>query len=505
MRRSVLTSCMALIFPLVGCGSIQLTGDPQDGGKCISLNDKDGGQQEALAEYFSYVRADMGIAKDAFRSGGGLEAFAGVDIQAAADNAFTGPPSWTLPDPGPPGALSPEAASNIRKSFGITDATADIPEPTPGASAAAEVLWAHIAAVMPQATAAENAMSTRAVGTSAGPPAARKQLAKLGARDHWQEEVSQAVQAGGDDALALLTMKKEAVAKTRLDNAATSEKIAAAKMYVQRQQESYVGQFVRSYFKAYFRAGHIFQGQLQTSNMASSVVDAVITKLGAAKPSATDEATLVSDVQAKLQSLCKSTNGTDCLFTSPIGPTQFFSRSGATYGFQGVTLTVGYTNGLQATWDYPKAADFGPQMVRVLIEAVFDSKRPFVPAVATSTACDSNFNLPYAAEGGPLKTSYYCLTSDLTSKVALLQDAVSAVDEKAGRADSATGLATGVVVRSFGVVALNNEAAASTIENLTAVIARKVTERAAWRQTIANACVPASTSATPPANLQVSK
>jgi hypothetical protein len=62
-----------------------------------------------------------------------------------------------------------------------------------------------------------------------------------------------------------------------------------------------------------------------------------------------------------------------------------------------------------------------------------------------------------------------------------------------------------VVVRSFGVVALNNEAAASTIENLTAVIARKVTERAAWRQTIANACVPASTSATPPANLQVSK
>jgi len=503
MRRSVLTSCMALFLPLSGCGSIQLTGDAQDGGKCTPLNDQDSGPQKVLADYYKQVRDDTGIGNDIFKPGSGLEAFAGTNFQAAADNAFTGPPSWKTDGPDPTASLTPGVVSDVKRSFGVTDPTVDIPRPTQSAATAAEVLWTHIAAVMPQATAAENAMSARTAGTPAGSPAAPQQLAKLGARDHWETEVAQAVQAGGDDALAYLTTTKTAQAAAQLKKVKTIE---AAKTYVQRQQESYVGQFVRAYFKAYFRAGHLFQGQLQTSDMATNLVDAVVAKLGAAKLSTSDEATLVSDVQTKLQGLCKSTSGTDCLFTSPIGPTQFVSRSGSTYGFQGVTLTVGYTNGVQATWDFPRASDYGPKMVRVLIEAVFDAKRPFVPAVATSTACDTTFNLPYTVvDGQPLNPSKYCLTSALTGSVSLLQDAVSAVDEKAARADSLTGVATGIVVRSFGVAALNNEAAAGTIESLTAVIARKVTERAAWRQTITNACVPASTSATPPANLQVSK
>jgi len=48
------------------------------------------------------------------------------------------------------------------------------------------------------------------------------------------------------------------------------------------------------------------------------------------------------------------------------------------------------------------------------------------------------------------------------------------VDEKAGRSDSMAGAVTGTVIRSFSVLALNNEAAAASIENLAAVIARKV-------------------------------
>ena len=63
------------------------------------------------------------------------------------------------------------------------------------------------------------------------------------------------------------------------------------------------------------------------------------------------------------------------------------------------------------------------------------------------------------------------------------------------------GAVTGTVIRSFSVLALNNEAAAASIENLAAVIARKVTERAEWRQTYTNMCTPD----TPPAVLRVTK
>ncbi|MCK9686047.1 hypothetical protein [Scleromatobacter humisilvae] len=482
MRRSMVASCMVMaFFPLVGCGTITLTADAQDPGRCVKL-DASKREQAALIEYYRNAAAeeDKQVAEVLRGSPAPLLEV----MRSGADGAFNGAPSWTLRNARDRRPLSPEANARIYEAMGVAGPLEQTPAFDPAARQAAGVLWTHIAMVQSQATTAENAI------VSQGAAAPRQVLVKLGARDHWETEVSQAIQAGGDSALAGLTALEAEYAREDLAAARTPQVV---RMYAQRRQESEVGHFARVYFKDYFRAGKLFQAQLQTDTMATHAVDSLIAKFKLT-PTDDERKQVIKDIQTQFQALCNKDSSTNCLISAALGETGFVSRSGTTIRFQGVTLTVGYSNGVTTAWDYPKGKDFAPQMARVLMEAGFDSKHPYVPAAPSSTACVHG-----------LYPKDRCLSSDLTDKYKLLQDGVSAVDEKASRADSATGVATGILIRSFGIAALNNEAAADTIESLASVIARKVTERAAWRQTFTNMCLPESTAAAPPATLQVSR
>lgn len=484
MRLTTLTTCIAAAIPLFGCGSISLTADPLGGGKCVPLDANDPNDALLIAYYKQ--------AGDESRTGlrllsGGRAPF--VVNTTAIDSAFTGAPSWQLPHASNNRSLTPEAKDQLSRALLVQDVTSfGEPDVTDSAKSAAAVLWSHLSAVVPTA-----AQSERVLGSTQPSSSSNLSLAKLSARDHWETDVSEAVQTGGDEALVTLTRDEAVKARSAFESSSESERAAAAALAVQRQQEASAASFLGAYLKAYFRSGHVLQANLQTTEITDAAMAAI-----AAKTSLTpDQKTAVQDeLTSQLQKLCnKDSSGTDCLLTSSLGSDKFTSRSGATYQFQGVTLALGYSGSVQATWDYPKGKDFGPALARVLMEAAFDSRLPYVPAAATSTACSVKGLYP------PER----CMSSDTLSKAPGLQDAVSAVDEKANRADGVTSVATATLIRSFGIVALNNEAAATTVENLAAAVARKVTERAAWEQTYTQMCKPASMSVAAPGAIKVSK
>ena len=484
MRQTLLMSSLALFLPLVGCGTIQVSGDAIASGQCTKLQtDPTTGRDPALLIYYQHAQDE---------SSSRLPFFAGVSDDEAAADAFSGPPPWLSSESfrAPSDASRSMLASALRLSEADLVASCNASRSS-AAMTAAGVLWTRLSAVMPAATAAENKISEGAT-----PSTSSVELAKLSARDNWEADVSAAVQAGGDDALESLTQCEAYKATSLVELAKTPEERDNAKaLAARRAVEATTGQFVREYFKAYFRAGHIFQAQLKTDDLASAAVTSVIGKLNLKNVTQAQIDAATADIKGKLQDLCKKDGGTDCLLTSALGSDAFVSRSGTTIQFQGVTLAVGYSGGVQGTWDYPKGKDFAPQMVRVLMEASFDSRPPYVPAAATATACKVAGLFP----------SNRCLSTDLVQNTPGLSDAIAAVDESANRADSATGIATGTLIRSFGIVALNNEAAADTIENLSAAIARKVTERAAWRRMYTQQCTPATVKNATPAALKVAK
>lgn len=476
MRRTVFASSFALIFPLVGCGTVQLSGEPLGPGSCKRLEANPDGSLPPLLSYYNEAEREAGSGARSF----------GPDGALARENAFTGEAPWLRPHEAPK-PLSRVARAEFADALGVdsnTISSAMVPDP---GRKAALVLWNHLGSLTPTAAIAERVVATAPTSQSPTPVA----LAKLSARDRWESEVAEAIQAGGDDALATLTAQEATYARSLEEFASTPE---SRKLSLQRQQEATTGKFIQTYFKAYFRGGHLFQANLKTDDLATNAVDAVIKKLGKTLDPK-DRQALIDELKAKLQGICnKDSAGTDCLLTAALGLDAFISRSGTTIQFQGVTLGVGFSGGVKASLDYPRGKDFGPQIVRVLMEATFDSRIPYVPAADTSTACTTHL---YGVDR--------CLSASTANKYDGLLKVVTAVDEKAARADSMTGVATGTLIRSFGIVALNNEAAADTIESLTAVIARKITERAAWRQTYTQKCAVPPTTTQPPAALHVSK
>ncbi len=237
--------------------------------------------------------------------------------------------------------------------------------------------------------------------------------------------------------------------------------------------------FLRTYFKAYFRGGKVFQSQLKVDEFASKAMEAI---KGQVKLDPKDEAAIEIKLKDVLSKACKLNGDAGCLFTS-LGKDKLVTRSGESLQFKGISLAIGYDTRLQATWDYPKSVEFAPQLVRVLMEAVFDSIKGRPAAVASSTACSVT---------PPLFGADECVAANGQGAMSSLQDVLAGVDEKASRADSLATVATGQIIRGASFAALNNEALAKSAENFAGVLARKVVERAAWQQSGAGQCLTSS-------------
>lgn len=324
-----------------------------------------------------------------------------------------------------------------------------------------------------------------ALSTSGG--SSNANLLTISTKDDVNQKLSRILQAGGDDTLLLYAAADLAM---RLANAADMEARslaldASGMTALQESAANYqAARFLRTYFKAYFRGGKLFQSELKVEEFTSKAMEAIKAKV---KLQPKDEKDLNDKLKEVLSGVCKDNGDAGCFLTS-LGKEKLITRSGESLQFKGISLSVGYDTKVQATWDYPKTAEFAPQLIRVLIEALFDSMKGRPNAVAASTACSTT---------PPLFDTGECVSASQTD----LAKVIASVDEKASRADSLASVATGQIIRGISVIALNNEALAKSAENLAGVVARKVVERAAWQQSEAGKC----TTSAPAVTLKVAK
>jgi hypothetical protein len=310
-------------------------------------------------------------------------------------------------------------------------------------------------------------------------------LATISTKEDINQKLSRILQVGGDDTLVLysaadlaLKLSDYSVGLSGLSPSARSARVAALQEAVANYQAA---RFLRTYFKVYFRGGKVFQTQLKVDEFTSRAMEVV---KGQVKLDPKDEAALDAKLKDVLSKVCTSNGDAGCLLTS-LGKDKLVTRSGESLQFKGVSLWLGYEHRVQATWDYPKSAELAPQLVRVFVEAVFDSMKGRPAAVSTSTACSTT---------PPLFAANECLASSAQASTGSLQDIVTSVDEKASRADSFASVATGQIIRGVSLAALNNEALAKSAENFAGVLARKVVERAAWQQSGGGQCLTSSPS-----------
>lgn len=238
-------------------------------------------------------------------------------------------------------------------------------------------------------------------------------------------------------------------------------------------------QFVRAgtmalYLRAYFRGGQVIQVKLDTADILDKLKKQVSTdasgkvkeiaglsedqkkKISEAIGSALD------DMDSKVQGLCRGgTSGNDCFLTRPLGKEVFVTRSGMKVGFSGWSVEIGSGGKAQVNSTHPSSTEVGPQLARVITEALFDGSPDavVVPAVADSTACTA-----FPDD---------CVTDKNKAKIAILDDYGNEVE------GWVTSLA-GQGLRLLGPTALNNEAIAKSLETTAGVVARKTLEQVAW-------------------------
>lgn len=163
------------------------------------------------------------------------------------------------------------------------------------------------------------------------------------------------------------------------------------------------------------------------------------------------------------------------------GSDSFVSRSGLSVQFSGVdyALTANASK-VSLHHTYPTVAQFGPQLVRVFVEALFDANGLTPPAVSNSTAC---------TEG--LFTADECITS--TGKDPdPVASSIAQLDMLASANEALATAATGAILRGINAAALNNEAVAEVLETFVGVNARKITEKVAYMTSLqGNAICPA--------------
>jgi len=181
--------------------------------------------------------------------------------------------------------------------------------------------------------------------------------------------------------------------------------------------------FLSTYFDAYFRGGHF----LQVTDGKNTVVAA--------------------------------------------GSTGFVTRAGLSVQFSGVDYALNDESGkLSLHHTYPQVTQFGPQLVRVFMEGIFDANGLSPKGVANSTACSAK-----------LFDSSDCLTtvdnSSKTSSAAKDESVTQDIDAISSASESLSTAATGAIIRGVNVVALNNEAVAQVLETLVGVTSRKISEK----------------------------
>lgn len=153
------------------------------------------------------------------------------------------------------------------------------------------------------------------------------------------------------------------------------------------------------------------------------------------------------------------------------GSTAFVTRAGMTVQFAGIDYAIKTdSSSISLHHTYPSALQFGPQLVRVFVEAVFDANGLSPKAVSNSTACAEK-----------LFDATDCITSATSNGKPTQDEQVTQdIDSMASASESLTTAAAGAIIRGLNAVALNNETVAQVLETFAGVTARKITEKLAY-------------------------
>jgi hypothetical protein len=266
-----------------------------------------------------------------------------------------------------------------------------------------------------------------------------------------------------------------------------------------------VARFLSAYFDAYFRGGQFLQVTFNEQEFVATLAMRVkhqFPKPGKAPPTAEDIAALLqpefdqldeksfvknlaSDFQKNLpasgigsltpeqiqsvlqpafDNLCrKAGHASNTCLSSTMGKSAFVTRAGLSVQFSGVSFAIGGKDTVGISHTYPQVANFGPQLIRVFVEAIFDANGPHPPAVPNSTACDPANNLFRGDE---------CVTAGTPDDLRRQQ-----IDMISAGAEALSSSETGVIIRGASWAALNNELVASLLETLVGVNARKISEK----------------------------
>ena len=252
-----------------------------------------------------------------------------------------------------------------------------------------------------------------------------------------------------------------------------SEKQGDKNQLMQQAMEFNTAKFIAAYFRAYVRGGKFIQASVDTAALEKKLSDRVFEKLTDANLSENTKANISNAILDQLNKICLSSNSKDtanCLLTKSLGEESFVTRYGMAVQFSGITTTFGTNGEIKPSLTYPKSTEFGPQLVRVVTEAVFDSHAPFVPASPNSTACTT--------EGLYKDWPLLCLKEGQDDKVA---EKVNKLDSYASQVEATVTALTSIFIRGVSVVSLNNEAIAKSLETFAGVSGRKLTEKVLWK------------------------
>ncbi|WP_196482752.1 hypothetical protein [Burkholderia stagnalis] len=233
--------------------------------------------------------------------------------------------------------------------------------------------------------------------------------------------------------------------------------------------------FLATYFDAYFRNGALVSVTVSRTAFVDGAIDALKSVTGGSVP---DEAAL----RATLTSACKS-NPNACLSFGAVGSTGFVSLFGDKTQFGAIDVSFnGNTN--RPIWkpsvSRPVVSQFGPDMVRVLVEAIADANGPHPPAAPTATACrtvnkarlfiddDLSDTRASGTEAAAKDQPRQCLAQAPAENTEWQRTNVVG-----NAAEAVVTAGAGALIRSGGIVALNNETIASIVETFAGVTARK--------------------------------
>lgn len=219
-----------------------------------------------------------------------------------------------------------------------------------------------------------------------------------------------------------------------------------------------LGKFLSTYFDAYFRGGEI----VQFNANEQALLAAVSTDLQPKIKGGMSQAQLQNLLQQAYDGICTGPNKT-ALCSAQLGQSAFVTRAGMSIQFSGFDYSVTTTKGLGISGTAPQANQYGPQLVRVLVEAIYDANGLVPLGVPNSTACKQG-----------LFPTDECLPSNASADV---QANLQQIDTYSAIAEALSSTATGAVIRGIDGGALNNETVAQSIETLMGEIARKITEK----------------------------